>query len=315
MRRPSSERGRGDGEPPLAGRRPARSPADPSSARQPGRSPARAVRPPRCAVAAAGASACAELRHRGEPVRRHRRQRPPDRLVHAVRHVGPHRPRARRRLGEPPDQHRLHGGAGERRLAGQHLVQHGGERVDVGARVERLVARRLLGAHVGRRPDHEPGVGQLLVARALQRPSDAEVGDQRVAVPREQQVLGLDVPVDHAVLVGVLQRLRRLARDPERVLHRELPLAPEPVAQALALDERHGEPELPGRPRRSRGPCRMWGCCSRAASRISRWKRSGPSEADSSGWSTLSATGRSCFRSWARKTVAMPPRPSSRSSA
>ena len=33
----------------------------------------------------------------------------------------------------------------------------------------------------------------------------------------------------------------------------------------------------------------------------------------SSGWSTLSATGRSCRTSCARKTVAMPPRPSSRS--
>ena len=42
----------------------------------------------------------------------------------------------------------------------------------------------------------------------------------------EQDVLGLDVAVDHAVLVGVLERAGRLARDPERVVHRELPLAP-----------------------------------------------------------------------------------------
>ena len=44
-------------------------------------------------------------------------------------------------------------------------------------------------------------------------------------------------------LVRVLQRLRRLARDAERVLHRELPLAPEPVAERLALHVRHGEPQ------------------------------------------------------------------------
>ncbi len=42
------------------------------------------------------------------------------------------------------------------------------------------------------------------------------------------------------------ERLRRLARDPERVFDRELPLAAEPVAQALALDQRHGEPEPAG---------------------------------------------------------------------
>src|SRR4051794_18583617 len=60
---------------------------------------------------------------------------------------------------------------------------------------------------------------------------------------------------------------------------------------------------------------RMCGCWSRAARRISRWNRSVPSEAASSGWRTLSATGRSCLRSRARKTVAMPPRPSSRSNS
>src|SRR5882724_1180927 len=58
---------------------------------------------------------------------------------------------------------------------------------------------------------------------------------------------------------------------------------------------------------------RMWGCWSRAAKRTSRWNRSGPSVAASSGRRTLSATSRSCLRSRARYTVAMPPRPSSRS--
>src|SRR2546426_442496 len=57
----------------------------------------------------------------------------------------------------------------------------------------------------------------------------------------------------------------------------------------------------------------MWGCCSRAAISISRRNRSAPTAAASSGCSTLMATGRRCFRSSARNTVAMPPRPSSRS--
>ena len=82
----------------------------------------------------------AELRHRPEPVGHHRRQRLPDRLVRALRQVGPHRPRARRRLGQPPHQHRLRRRPGERRLAGEHLVEHGGEAVEVGAGVEPLVA-------------------------------------------------------------------------------------------------------------------------------------------------------------------------------
>ena len=43
--------------------------------------------------------------------------------------------------------------------------------------------------------------------------------------------------------VGVLERLRRLARDPDGVVDRELPLTAEPVAERFALHERHREPE------------------------------------------------------------------------
>jgi hypothetical protein len=40
-------------------------------------------------------------------------------------------------------------------------------------------------------------------------------------------------------LVGVAERLRHIGGDPDRFLHRELDLAPEPVAEALALDVGH----------------------------------------------------------------------------
>jgi hypothetical protein len=189
----------------------------------------------------------AELRHRAEPVGHDRRERLPDRLIGALRQVRPHRPRARRRLGEAAHEHRLRGRPVERRLAGKHLVQHRGQRVDVGPRVEPLVARGLLGAHVGRRADDEPCLGQLLLVAPSEVPRDPEVGHERVAVVGEEQVLGLDVAVDDAVAMRVLERLRRLAGDTERVLDRELPLPPEPVAERFALDERHREPEASGR--------------------------------------------------------------------
>ena len=50
--------------------------------------------------------------------------------------------------------------------------------------------------------------------------------------------------MNHAVLVRVVQRGGRLAGDPERVFHRQLLVAPEPVPQALPLDVGHREPEL-----------------------------------------------------------------------
>ena len=73
------------------------------------------------------------LRHRGEHD-----------AVHRAGHVGFHRRRRRRRLAHVlvRDRHRAVGG--ERRDAGEHLVEHDAERVHVGAAVERE-ALRLLG--------------------------------------------------------------------------------------------------------------------------------------------------------------------------
>ena len=61
----------------------------------------------------------------------------------------------------------------------------------------------------------------------------------------EQDVLGLDVAVDHAVLVGVLQRVGHLAGDAHRVLDGQLLLARQPVAQRLALDVGHDVEDQP----------------------------------------------------------------------
>ena len=75
-----------------------------------------------------------------------------------------------------------------------------------------------------------PGLGH--------RPGDAEVGHERVSA-LEEDVLRLDVAMDDAALVGVLQRLGGLAGDAKRVVQRQLLLPVEPVPERLALDERH----------------------------------------------------------------------------
>ena len=109
--------------------------------------------------------------------------------------------------------------------------------VDVGAAVD-LLAGRLLGAHVDRRADDEAGARHAVVRRRGDGARHPEVGHDGVA-GEDEHVGGLDVAVDHAVPVGVGQRVGDLAGDRQRLVDREPRLAPEPVAERLALDERH----------------------------------------------------------------------------
>ncbi|HSB55870.1 MAG TPA: hypothetical protein VLD58_16020, partial [Gemmatimonadales bacterium] len=112
---------------------------------------------------------------------------------------------------------------GRRQLVQQHLVQGGGPTVDVRSGIDRGT-EPLLRAHVRRGSDGDTGVGELgrsalrVGGRGL---GDAEIGDQGVAVFGEEDVLRLDVAVDHALLVGKLQRLRRFAGDADGFGDRE----------------------------------------------------------------------------------------------
>ena len=98
----------------------------------------------------------------------------------------------------------LYRGAGERRLATEHLVQHTCEAVEVAPTVQAPAPRSLLGAHVGRRSHGKPGLRQAVAARGADGPSDPEVAHDRVACLK-QDVLRLDIAVDHALRVRVRQ--------------------------------------------------------------------------------------------------------------
>ena len=155
----------------------------------------------------------------------------------------------------------LEGGALERWLTREHLVEHTAEAVDVAPGIDIAVAGGLLGAHVGGRAEAQSGFGQLgevprpgcLALASRKRPRDTEVGHDRMT-RLEQDVLGLDIAMNHALAVGIVERVGDLTSDAEGVVERELRLAFEAGAERLAVDERHDvEEERPLRSARISG--------------------------------------------------------------
>ena len=95
------------------------------------------------------------------------------------------------------------------------------------------VARRLFGRHVLRRAERQSGLRDATAAGVRHGQRDAEVGDQRLAVLHED-VLGLEVAMNHVVPVRVVERARDRRRDADRLIDRELLLAIECAARSVS---------------------------------------------------------------------------------
>ena len=202
-----------------------------------------------CFDAAAGVSGDIEggqeLEHGPEPVARHLGQRPLHRPSHRARHPRPKRGDRRHRVEDLPRHHGAGSGPGEGRLTREQLVEHAREPVLVRPPVHLAAALDLFGAHVGRSPQADAGLRQLVAGLGSDGARDAEVGDQCMAL-REQDVLGLHVAMDQALAVGVVERVADLPHQTERLRHGKGPLTRESLAQRLALHVRH-DIEGPGR--------------------------------------------------------------------
>ena len=92
--------------------------------------------------------------------------------------------------------------ARERHVAGEQLVQHDAERVDVRLCVHRLSARLLRRDVVGG-SEHR---ARLRHAFHVERARDAEVRDLRTTVSVQEHVLGLHVAVDESLPVRERER-------------------------------------------------------------------------------------------------------------
>jgi hypothetical protein len=169
------------------------------------------------------ANACVRLRERGIDVRGHH---------------WPSRCSGHRVLGHDLRQHGLYRGSRVRRFAHQHLVDHRAERVDVAARVDLSIRRRLLRTHVFWRAQRQPCLGDAIAPGRGDRQRDPEIRHHRLAF-LQQDIARLDIAVNHVAAVRVLQRRRHLRSDFDGLVHGQLPLDRESIAERLALDVGH----------------------------------------------------------------------------
>ena len=168
------------------------------------------------------------------------RHRARDDTVELLGQVLAHLRQPRRRARQVGVHHRDLGVPLERRPAGEALVEHAAERVDVGASVERQPLD-LLGRGVLDGADEDPRPRQVGRARLLR---DAEVRQVHVLGGLgDQDVRGLDVAVDQVVVVGGVECARDLLEHVERAPDAQAPLPPKERAQVGPVDVPHRDVE------------------------------------------------------------------------
>lgn len=128
----------------------------------------------------------------------------------------------------------------ERGLAGERLEQHTAESEEITASIERLT-RRLFRTHVRRCTDHHAHARECAgFLRCRQRLRDTEIGHDGVSLVQED-VLGLDVAMHHAMAMRVVEGVRDISADPRGRVDRQSTFLTETVAQRLATHYRHHE--------------------------------------------------------------------------
>ncbi len=130
----------------------------------------------------------------------------------------------------------------ERPLAGDTLEDQAPEREDVRARVDRVLSGGLLGRHVRRGPDEQPGRGQREIG--LDEPRDAKVeqGELLQLARTQEDVAGLQITVNDAALVCDGEGGGDALGDDDRIRRAER-ASLQPVRQVLSLHPFHREEE------------------------------------------------------------------------
>jgi hypothetical protein len=130
--------------------------------------------------------------------------------------------------------------ASVRPFAGEQLIQHDAEGVDIGCGGDRP-ALKLLGSGIPGCHELLAGPGQTgIVRRVGKQLRDAEVEELHPAIAIDQDIARFEVAVDHQVTVQVADRVDDLEHQAEDPLDRQCPRS-NVVGDRLALDELHDE--------------------------------------------------------------------------
>ena len=139
-----------------------------------------------------------------------------------------------RRVGHDPHRDFDQRPSSERGSAGRAFVEGDAEREDVGACVD-VPSAQLLGRHESRRANrgslHRQTFHRLCISKIVLRDlRESEVQHLQLSARRDDDVLRLDVTMNDAGGVGLLQRLRRLDADVHHFGGRQGVL-PDPLGQ------------------------------------------------------------------------------------
>ena len=122
-------------------------------------------------------------------------------------------------------------------LTSEKVVEQRAESPDIAAGVDRSTAR-LLGAHVGERAHRALGCrGHGRVAHG----GDAEVDDLRRAIGADDHIAGLDVAVDHARAMCMLDRIGNLGNELDACERVESVIVGPSVERHRVLDQLHDD--------------------------------------------------------------------------
>ena len=133
---------------------------------------------------------------------------------------------------------RRDGGIGpEWRLSAQHVIERDAQRVEI-ATVVQGFSLGLLRAHVQRRAHRRARLRDMKPVRP-QVAAKPEVRDLRPPLARQEQVLGLDVPMDQPYLASGTDCLTSLAHDRQRQRQIERALLVDVLTQVRTLDVLH----------------------------------------------------------------------------